>query len=252
MPHDTANRPIVTAPEKYRNLPCMAKLTENQQNFVWAMVETGGKDPGRAAAMAGFGGTDGARRVALHRLMHDEDVIDAVNKIAASRMKFSGLLAAEALIDVVLDAGHKDRVKAIGMLLDQSGHAPVKLQRIEVIKPEPSIEATVARIRNLASMMNIDPRPLLLQAGVDPTIIDAEFQEVHDEGSSGDHREGDQATGGQVTAAAPLRSGLHDGPGHVPAGHREDPTAVEVAPGGEGPSDGGGELKDDEEDWSAL
>lgn len=155
----------------------MSELTENQQNFVWALVQAGG-DATRGALLAGFGGNDNSRSVAVHRLMHNPKVLAAIKEVAEQEIKGIAFVAAAALREIVSDPGHKDRLRAIDMTLNRAGLIVVQEHKVTHETKDPSIEAVVARIRALATDMQIDPRPLLLGAGVPQDVIDAEFEEV--------------------------------------------------------------------------
>jgi phage terminase small subunit len=155
----------------------MSQLTENQRAFVWALVETGG-DETKAAILAGYGGTPGSRDVAVHRLMHNTKVLLAIKEVAEATIKGGALLGAAALVEIVRDPSHKDRLRAADMLLNRSGLIVIQEHKMVVEHRDQSVESIVARIRAMAEGMNVDPRPLLISAGVPQDIIDAEFEVV--------------------------------------------------------------------------
>lgn len=155
----------------------MRQLTGNQQNYVWALVENGG-DPTKAAAVSGFGGTDLSRRQAVHRLTHDPKVQSAIREVAEARIRAGVLLGASVLVEIASDPLHKQRLKAAEALLDRGGMMLVRETKMTVEHKDPSVEATIARIRALAEGMGMDARPLLLNAGVPQNVVDAEFEVV--------------------------------------------------------------------------
>lgn len=174
---DIARTAIISVPEKIAVGPAMSQLTDNQQNYVWALVETGGDEP-RAADLAGYGGTTGSRDVALHRLRHNPKVLAAIKEVAEAEIKSLAFLGAKALREIVNDPGHKDRLKAADMVLNRSGLLVIQETKVMVEHKNPDIASTVARVRALALGMGMDPKLLLLQAGVPMDIIDAEFEEI--------------------------------------------------------------------------
>jgi phage terminase small subunit len=180
LPQQTALVPTIVAPEKVTLGPAMAQLTENQQNFVWALVQTGG-DNSKAAALAGIGGTPDARSVAVYRLTHSPKVQAAIKEVAEGQIRGSAFLGAAALMEIAADPLHKDRAKAAIEIMNRSGMLVVQETKVTVEHKNPDINATVARIRALAEGMHMDAKPLLLQAGVPQDIIDAEFEVVSEE-----------------------------------------------------------------------
>jgi len=156
----------------------MRALTENQRAFVMTYLETGGTNATRAAIAAGYGGSDGSAAVAAHRLVHNPKVQAAIKEIAEGRIRAGVLLGASVLLEIAGDPGHKDRLRAAEALMDRGGMLLVRETKVTVEHKDPSVEATIARIRMMAEAMNMDPRPLLTHAGVPQDIIDAEFSVV--------------------------------------------------------------------------
>lgn len=172
MGNSTALVPLVQAPDYERCGPKMQAITENERRFVIAMVETGGSDPKLAAQMAGYGGTENSRSVAVHRLMHSEDVLAAIREETDKLLRFSALIGYKALEEIAQDRANPKRFNAAVELLNRAGLQVI--QKFEhTIDDKRKTREIIADIKRMAKELGIDPALLL---GKD--VIDAEFTEV--------------------------------------------------------------------------
>ncbi len=183
MPNQTANLPVIAVPPEEVLGPAMRALTEARRAFVTAMLETGAQSASAAAGIAGFGGTEGARRVAAHRMMHDPKVMAAIREEADRRLSSSAILAASALVEIAGDKFHKDRFKASVELLNRAGLLVETRHKITVEDNRSDSEVEQAIIL-LARKHSLDPRALLgySPASEKPKVEDAEFEELSSEG----------------------------------------------------------------------
>ena len=164
--------------------PRMSTLSEKQQRFVMAMIQTGGNRV-RSALLAGYGEKSGTpdqryRAAAMtgSRLAHDEDIIAAVQEQAEKMMKAGAIKAAAVMIELMDSPDPKVRQKAASETLAISGIQGIAKQEIKVEHSNQSTAELLKFIKDAAREQGLDPRKLLGQVGVDPNILDAEFTEV--------------------------------------------------------------------------
>lgn len=162
----------------------MSTLSDKQQRFVMAMIETGGNRV-RSALLAGYGEKSGTpdqryRAAAMtgSRLAHDEDIIAATQEQAEKMMKAGAIKAAAVMIELMDSADPKVRLKAASETLGISGIQSVAKQEIKVEHHDQTTGELLRFITTAAREQGLDPRKLLGQVGVDPKILDAEFTEV--------------------------------------------------------------------------
>jgi phage terminase small subunit len=162
--------------------PAMRALTPNMRAFVQAMVANPGCNRSKAAAAAGYSANSpGALRVTVHRLMHDERVLAAMDELTVNRLQSSTLVAAAALERIITSRGtkDKDRLKAIGMVLDRTGHSAT--QTINVNKTVTRKVDVSAAEDKIAEFRRKFPEQFAKLIGGDaaaPAVIEGEFTEV--------------------------------------------------------------------------
>src|ERR1700744_1660602 len=117
----TARNSLIELPDPEDLGPAMKACTEPQRRFIIALLETGGQNYGKAAAIAGHGGTELASRVAGHRLAHNPKIIAAAREEADRRLRGGAILGASVMIEIASDPMHKDRFKAADRLLGSAG-----------------------------------------------------------------------------------------------------------------------------------
>lgn len=160
--------------------PAMRQLNDRQRAFVIALLTQGNSNHTRAAAAAGYNGTDKTLRVAGHRLAHDPKILAAMQEEARGRIQSSVILAASVLEEIAGDPLHKDRLKAASMLLNRGGlHETSEVRHVH----ELSSKEMDARIAQLAKEIGIDDPMKLIgdrsggKTKPEEPIIDAEFTE---------------------------------------------------------------------------
>lgn len=164
--------------------PAMSALrTDHHRAFVLALMEQVGEPNATLAAeVAGFGGESPVGlRVTAHRLIHDDRIQAAIQEEARKRLISGGLMASAELLRIVADRGHKDQLKAIGMLMDRAGmHA---LTEHKVTVENVSDREALARINQRLAEMGFDlegRKKFLGRAG----ITDVEYEEVTADGAA--------------------------------------------------------------------
>lgn len=172
--------------------PKMSALLPRQQAFVIAMLENGGNRV-RAALEAGYGESAktgeqsySSAATAGWRLAHDDDIIAAMQE-QTDRMLQSGSIKAAATLISLLDSNDtKTKAKVAQDILDRSGHGAITKQEISVTHEDKTTAELLAFIKTAAAEQGLDARKLIGQAGLDPNILDAEFEEVKDEPAPSD------------------------------------------------------------------
>jgi phage terminase small subunit len=150
----------------------MLELTEKQQKFVVALLETGGDNESRAAMMAGYGTGYETRSYELAR---NPKVLAAIREEADKRLRSGALLASSKLIEIAKKDTHKDQLKAIIELLNRGGLI-VQTQHKVIVEDNRNDNEIIARVAAFARELDIDPVKLLSKVGVD--YVDGQFTEV--------------------------------------------------------------------------
>jgi phage terminase small subunit len=166
----------MTVPAESKMGPALRALNERQRAFVCAMVELGGSNNTEAARRAGYMGDRRALAVTAHRLMHDEDVMAAIQE-EASRQLRSGQLKAVAALQMIIDKGEKDsdRLKAIEMLMNRTGMHATSEHKVVNVNHSKTDAELIKRLRLLAKEAGLDASGLLYQIG----YIEGEFVEIN-------------------------------------------------------------------------
>lgn len=166
--------------------PAMRALSQSQRRFVLALLETGAQDNTVAAGMAGYGGTEGSRKVAAHRLAHNPKVQAAIKEEADRRLRAGALLAASALVEIAGNSMHKDRFKASVELLNRAGLV-VRTEHKVIVEDNRLSDEIEQGIIALAQRIGVDPTRLLgsgskaaQKANAKQLAIDGEYTEVDD------------------------------------------------------------------------
>ena len=166
-----ANIPIVAAPPEEKLGPAMQALTVNQRRFVVAFLETGGSDQNRAAELAGYGGTPGARKVIACRMMQNPAIMAAIREQADVMLRGDAIMAAAVLRSIANDRAHKDRFKAAVELLNRSGLIVATQHNVNVqvdVRTDAEIMADIRRM--------VGSNPELRKIAAE--VIDGDFEEV--------------------------------------------------------------------------
>jgi phage terminase small subunit len=159
--------------------PAMRTLSPLMRRFVQVMVENPGCNRSAAAAEAGYSAVSAVSlRVTVHRLMHDGRVLTALDELTTQRLQSATLMATAELERIISSEGTtaKDRLKAIGMVLDRTGHAAA--QTINVNKTVTrKVDASEAMAR-IAEFRQKFPQQFAKLTGAAPEVIEGEFAEV--------------------------------------------------------------------------
>lgn len=150
--------------------PAMSALTDLQRNFVAAMMMMGpslSRARGAAAA-AGFTHPEQA----AYQMMRNSRVLAALKEEAGKRLVGAALVGVDVMTKIANDDAHKDQFKAAKYLAEINGFTVEQKIVIEHVSRDQ--REMILEIVENARIAGIDPRPLLLQAG----ITDAEFTVV--------------------------------------------------------------------------
>lgn len=156
--------------------PDMLALNARQRAFVFHLVELGGDSPARAAALAGYTGSNEVLRITGTRLAHDERIGRAMAEEAKRRLHSSAILAVSELHKMLNNPNTKDSIKlrVIEAVLNRTG---LGTSQTHVVKHEvgPSEDEKLKNIRDMAQRLGLDASKLLGAYGV---TIDGEFEEI--------------------------------------------------------------------------
>lgn len=160
--------------------PAMRALTPKMRAFAQVMVANPGCNRSKAAIAAGYSGeSPGAVRVTVHRLMHDERVLAALDELTVNRLQSTTLVAASALERIITSRNtlDKDRLKAIGMVLDRTGHSAT--QTINVNKTVTRKVDVSAAAQKIAEFRRRFPEQFArLIGGEVVPVLEGEFSEA--------------------------------------------------------------------------
>jgi hypothetical protein len=171
---NTAGTPTVIVPPEDELGEAMLALTPARRAFVIALVETGTKDQSLAAAMAGLGGTDNARRVVGSRLMRLPTVLAAIREEADRRLRSGALLAASRLYELVMSRDEKIAFKASVELMNRAGMMVETQHRVIVENDTRSAAQIQEQVMGLFKKLH--PGQSVPAALAPP--VDAEFEVV--------------------------------------------------------------------------
>jgi phage terminase small subunit len=174
----SASSIIELIPDDAKLSPRMKALSPRARAFVLAMIELGGANNTRAAAMAGFTGNTNTLAVTASRLAADPRVQEALMEEARGLMQSSSLLAVATVVQLLKNENVKAgfRLQAAKLVLDYAGMQPT--QKIEVTHEIGlNKQQQIQEVINMSKRLGLDPQKLLGAAGV---TVDAEFEVVGD------------------------------------------------------------------------
>lgn len=150
--------------------PAMSALTDQQRAFVYLMIQTGVNEgmANQCAKAAGYEGPNGG-----WRCMRNERILAALREETTKRLMGAALVGVSTMIEIANSPGHKDRYKAAKDLAAINGFTPE--QKITVTHVKQDERDVLDKIRERAEKLGLDPRKLLLDAGI---IVDAEFTDI--------------------------------------------------------------------------
>lgn len=159
--------------------PAMQALTVKEQMFV-CLLFAGLGSVTQAAQDAGYQSINRkALSVLAHRLLHRQDIGQAVIEESKRRTTFLMPKAQRALENLLDNPQHVDHFKAIKMTREESGLSAAvrKIVDVNVNFNDMSQTDKVRHIVAFAAKKGIDPKTLL---GYDPLVetVDAEFEEA--------------------------------------------------------------------------
>lgn len=147
-----------------------------------ALAFPSGKDWQLAKAAGYSDRSNGSLRVKAHSNLHNEKVIAAMHEEAGKRLRSSAILGASVLAKIARTDGHKHQLRAAEALLNRIGLHETTEHRVTVQRSDDAV--VVARIRELARELGLDPRklgvaaPPMLEARAD--VVDVKAEEIGD------------------------------------------------------------------------
>lgn len=143
--------------------PAMAALTEKQRGFVLAMLTIPGCSHAQAAREAGYSDTaDGAKSRGYY-CAHNPAVQAAIREEAGKRLNSLSLVAANVMMEVMLDpeGDPRNKTKAAMAVLDRTGFAAAQNINVNKTVTDNSGAALMERIQKAAAVLGVEPAQLL-------------------------------------------------------------------------------------------
>lgn len=118
---------VIVFPEAWSNFgPKMLALrTDRERRFVWAYLMNGlhdGRENGaKAARAAGYSDVKEGAKVRAHALMHRDDILEAMQEVAARELRGLAIPAVIAMSNMLGKPDHPDHRKTIEMVLNRVG-----------------------------------------------------------------------------------------------------------------------------------
>jgi phage terminase small subunit len=170
----------------------MARLTDKQRLYVLSMAADPFGTPTGWARAAGYSDHMERAKVAGHTLSHDPKIEAAVQEYAKTALGTLGpMLASAGLLRIARKKDHPHHFRALEAIANRVGLHETTEHHVKVQHTDRTGAAMIERIRALAAKHGMDPGALLGQnaaAGGAPVAkelpapIDAEYQEVKDDG----------------------------------------------------------------------
>lgn len=142
--------------------PAMRACTPLQRAFVLAMASDPFGNATKWTKAAGYRNSEVGYRVMAHRLMHDEKIQAAVAEVARGALFTVGpVLAAQGMLRIARDRKHPKHLRAVEMVANRVGlHETTEhVVRVDDARRDPA--TMIARIRELAAQLGVDPARLL-------------------------------------------------------------------------------------------
>lgn len=147
--------------------PKMLSLRERERRFVWAYLTNAladGKENGAQAARdAGYSDVKEACKVRAHGLLHRDDVLEAMQELAARELRGLAIPAVVALSKLVAKQEHPDHRKSVEMVLNRTGFN--ERTQVDVnFSGSVTVNHTDAAIEDLRRLMDLGvPREKLIE-----------------------------------------------------------------------------------------
>jgi hypothetical protein len=142
--------------------PAMRALTEKQQRYVLAMLADPFGNPTKWARAAGYSDASGGAKVKAHYLSHDPRIEAAVQEVARTALNGRGpLLGLAVVMRAAANPKDKNHFKAGVALLNRTGFHETTEHHVNVNHTDGTGQAMVARIKDLAGALGMDPAALL-------------------------------------------------------------------------------------------
>lgn len=107
--------------------PKLLALRERERKFVWAYLmaalSDGRENGAEAARQAGYRDLSGAAAVRAHELLHRDEILEALQEVAARELRGLAVPAVVALSKLLAKGDHPDHRKSVEMVLNRVGLA---------------------------------------------------------------------------------------------------------------------------------
>lgn len=145
----------------------MLALRERERRFVWAYLlnaMTDGKENGAQAARdAGYSDVKEGCKVRAHGLLHRDDVLEAMQEVAARELRGLAIPAVVSLARMLQKPDHPDHRKSIEMVLNRVGMAE-RTQIDVTVGGEVTVNHTDAAVDDLKRLLLLGvPREKLVE-----------------------------------------------------------------------------------------
>lgn len=165
--------------------PAMQALTEKQRRYVQAMLANPFGNPRRWALAAGYSDASEAAKVSGHRLSHDPKIEAAADELARQYLGTMGpVLGIAVAMRIARNPKHPKQLRAAEMLLNRVGLHETTEHRVTVKHTDQTGEGVMARIKQAAALLGVDPSVLLGEnvAGAPMKVIEHQERENDDAG----------------------------------------------------------------------
>lgn len=153
-----ARPPMIFPPNWSGFGPKMQALRERERRFVWAYLMnslTDGRENGAQAARdAGYSDASEGAKVRAHGLLHRDEVLDALQEVAARELRGLAVPAVMALSRLLHKSDHFEHRKSIEMVLNRVGMG--ERTQIDVnVTGEVTVNHTDAAIDDLRRLIEL-------------------------------------------------------------------------------------------------
>lgn len=156
--------------------PAMLALTPRQRRFVVGVMLFGGLNHTKAAVASSdtvYASNSTARAIA-YGLAHNPKILEAIREEGLKMLAGSSVMAIHTVLDIANDptAEKKDRLKAVGMILNRVGMSEMTEHKVAVVHTDRTSGEMIKRIELLSKNLGLDSKKLL------GNISEAEYVEV--------------------------------------------------------------------------
>lgn len=161
----------------------MQALSDDRRRKFALFMACGDLNAADAARHAGYSDTGDAAKVRAHTLMHDKNVLDAIEEAARKVLRGMAPLAIRRAKAILDDPKHPSHGRMIETILDRTGHFSRTEHKVTVEHTVDTKELEALAVR-LAQEAGIDPARLIGRN--DPKVIEGEVDHDVQRGGAGE------------------------------------------------------------------